>query len=236
MRYIDHFEFIFLDVCNTFMFEVDCFSREERYDKTYFEIGGNHFSKNEINELLWNWYETMNADYQNPDRYENFGNSRFYLKKVLNGQALPESEIKLIEKVIGIHERGVIPTDYQEIIKQLAKGHRLGIISDIWADSPYFFEILDNYNLTDFFERIIFSADIGAIKPSKKIFDTALKNLEIPNSKILYIGDSLLRDIGGSNKAGIASVWISYKRDLKPKNGEMPNRIVEDLTKIFELK
>lgn len=236
MRYIDQFQYIFLDVCRTFMFEVDSFSKEERYDKTYASLGGQYFSKAALNDLLWNWYKTMEADYLNPDCYESFGKSRYYLKKVLNGHSLPEKEMKLIEKVIGIHERGIVPKSHEMTIQNLAKTHQLGIISDIWTDSEYFYEVLNQLNLTPYFERIIFSSDVGAIKPSKKIFEIALENIDLPRSKILYIGDSLKRDIEGSKKVDIASVWISYGRKLEPQNNVVPNRIVEDFTKIFELK
>ncbi|MCY4376337.1 MAG: HAD family hydrolase [Spirochaetaceae bacterium] len=53
------------------------------------------------------------------------------------------------------------------------------------------------------------TTDVGAGKPLRAIFDHALAALDAAPSRSVYVGDSLLRDVGGANGAGMTSVWIN---------------------------
>jgi putative hydrolase of the HAD superfamily len=67
-------------------------------------------------------------------------------------------------------------------------------------------------NLHHFFAHIVTSQKAGCKKPSRGIFDYALKaNNVLPNEAIM-IGDNLVTDIGGALNASIDSVFFNPER------------------------
>ncbi len=80
-----------------------------------------------------------------------------------------------------------------------------------WA--PNGWELIEYYNLTDYFTKIIFSADVGYKKPSPKIFHFINESFPDSNSsEILHIGDDILADVGGALRYGIKALWIENSR------------------------
>lgn len=65
--------------------------------------------------------------------------------------------------------------------------------------------------ITDYFDSIIVSDEIGHTKPSADFFDVAMTSLEhsIHKHEILVVGDNLKSDILGANNYGLKSCWIS---------------------------
>jgi len=77
-------------------------------------------------------------------------------------------------------------------------------------------DVLKKYDLTKYFNRIVFSGDIGWKKPSKKIFTYAFKDMNYSNKdRIIHIGDNLEADIRGALDYGIKAIWIfsTYKKN-----------------------
>ncbi|MHA1975369.1 MAG: HAD family hydrolase [Candidatus Hodarchaeales archaeon] len=109
-----------------------------------------------------------------------------------------------------------------------------------WA--PNGWELMNHYNFTNYFSKIIFSADIGYKKPSSKIFH--LINETFPEShpsNVLHIGDDLLADIGGALEYGIKALWIENSREKGQESdyldhpnylGKIPN--IRDLPDFLE--
>ena len=68
-----------------------------------------------------------------------------------------------------------------------------------------------------FFDGVFVSGLVGATKPARKIFDTALNTLGIENrKKVLMIGDSLKADIAGGTGAGIDTCWCNFRGAVLP--------------------
>lgn len=66
--------------------------------------------------------------------------------------------------------------------------------------------------LTDVFDGIFLSEDIGIEKPNRVFFDRCFS--EVPNMKLdeaIILGDSLTSDILGGINAGIATCWFNPK-------------------------
>ncbi len=101
---------------------------------------------------------------------------------------------------------------YDTLDYLIENGLQLILLSNhSWA--PNGWELVNHYNLTDYFSKIIFSADVGFKKPSPRIFHHI--NEAFPSSKqsdILHVGDDLLTDIDGALKYGIKALWIENSR------------------------
>ncbi|SFP44439.1 HAD family hydrolase [Salibacterium halotolerans] len=63
--------------------------------------------------------------------------------------------------------------------------------------------------LVHYFDYIVISGAFGFGKPDPSIFHHALRLLDTKPEDAAMIGDNLLTDIDGANKAGIRSIWLN---------------------------
>ncbi|MEK4426553.1 HAD family hydrolase [Solibacillus sp. FSL K6-1523] len=70
-----------------------------------------------------------------------------------------------------------------------------------------------NTELNHYFETIIISEEAGFSKPDKRIFELALKKLNVEPEDALFVGDDLEKDIGGCQNTGIKGIWFNPQRN-----------------------
>jgi len=75
--------------------------------------------------------------------------------------------------------------------------------------------LLEAIDLAKHFDAIIVSAEVGATKPQKAIFEAALKALSLPAEHVLHIGDSEREDFQGARDAGMMSLLLSREEQGK---------------------
>jgi putative hydrolase of the HAD superfamily len=101
---------------------------------------------------------------------------------------------------------------------------RLGLISNA-SDVDDVYALLEKFDLTDYFEHIIISADFGMRKPHPEIFLQGLRLFQVKPQDCLMVGDRLDMDILGANQVNMSSIWITrrsihkgtdYRFDIKP--------------------
>ena len=234
MRFIDRFDILLLDMGNTFMFNADRFSENEDYFATYRALGGQALSEERLRRIIDEAFEALVADYNNPACYEHYPRVRHYLERAPSEAGLPEGEIELVRQVFARHEIGVIPPEHVEAIRTLAQNHRLGLVSNIWSDSDLYLRAFDAAGIRQAFEVIVFSSDIGIIKPSPKIFRKAIEAFGADPSGMVFIGDDPLRDIAGARGAGLAAIRINANGQPYPANLPAPDHVVADLRDLLE--
>ncbi len=89
--------------------------------------------------------------------------------------------------------------------------------------------------LDKYFDGFFVSERVGASKPSRRIFDTALRTLGVENrEKVLMIGDSLKADIAGGAGAGLATCWCNFAGQPEPER-EKPTHTICDLHELLEI-
>lgn len=106
----------------------------------------------------------------------------------------------------------VLEADAQEILALLSSRYRLGVISNGYADTQR--PRLAAAGLTDYFETIAVSGELGWAKPDARIFAHALAQLDVAPAAALYVGDSLSHDLAGALAAGL-DFWL-----YRPKGGD----------------
>lgn len=89
-------------------------------------------------------------------------------------------------------------------------GFKLGVISN-WDERLR--PLLRSLDLDRFFAAMIISNEIGWHKPSAQIFQEAVRQLAIPVSSILHVGDSAADDLQGARAAGFSALQI--QRNLR---------------------
>ena len=130
------------------------------------------------------------------------------------------------------HEIGTIPDQYVEILLKLSQTHKLGVISDVWSSSEDYLLHFEEKGIKNIFDLLLFSSDLGIIKPSVKIFHKAIEYFNTELSKIVYIGDSFRRDVQVAKKAGIDAIWINDNLAEKLHQWQ-PDKTVADLADLL---
>jgi len=85
--------------------------------------------------------------------------------------------------------------------------------------------------------RAIFISDrIGISKPNPKLFQKACEALEVPPGQALYVGDHPVKDIDGSNGAGMISVLVNRQgRHAGVTGATKPAHTVQDFGGLLKL-
>jgi putative hydrolase of the HAD superfamily len=89
------------------------------------------------------------------------------------------------------------------LLRLKAQGVKLGIISN-WDERLR--PLLDQLELTPFFDAIVISSEVGYCKPAPEIFREALRLLELPAQQVLHVGDSNDEDVQGASRSGLKAV------------------------------
>ncbi|ETI69119.1 HAD family hydrolase [Neobacillus vireti] len=87
--------------------------------------------------------------------------------------------------------------------------------------------------LVPYFDQIVISGDFGKGKPDPAIFQYALSLMNLENNEVIMVGDNLMTDILGANRAGIKSVWVN--RGQKERNEVIPAYEIQHLEELFSL-
>ena len=105
------------------------------------------------------------------------------------------------------------------------------IISNGFTEVQY--RKLRNSNIEQYFTHVVLSEAVGALKPSREIFEYALKLNNARADETLMIGDSFDADILGAVGAGIDAVYLNNTgRDI-----EIPEKVtqISSLKEVFGL-
>ncbi|MFN3309274.1 MAG: HAD-IA family hydrolase, partial [Anaerolineales bacterium] len=89
-----------------------------------------------------------------------------------------------------------------ELIRSYRKTHRVGLLSNAWDDLR---EFLGNHlRILDIFDEVIISAEVGLIKPDRRIYELAAQKFNVSLSETVFI-DDLLVNVQAAQAAGMNS-------------------------------
>ena len=104
--------------------------------------------------------------------------------------------------------------DAREVVAYLASKYALTVVSNGFAEVQHY--KLEKSGLLPYFQHVVLSEEVGALKPGARIFEVAmaLNRRELPSlgkEEVVMVGDSWGSDIEGAMNAGIDAIWISSK-------------------------
>ncbi len=104
---------------------------------------------------------------------------------------------------------------YEDVVPclQNLSGRRLGVITN--GDAKQQRLKLERMGLTDYFDIVIASGDIGYSKPNEAIFHSACEHAGTILSEVIYVGDDVHTDIVPCEALGIKGIWLN-RRDEVP--------------------
>ena len=89
-----------------------------------------------------------------------------------------------------------------EYIRSLRGKYKTGLISNAWGDLRDF---IVREKFDDAFDKMVISAEVGAMKPDPKIFQIALEQFGLKPKEAVFVDDFLI-NIEGCEKVGIKGI------------------------------
>lgn len=96
------------------------------------------------------------------------------------------------------------------VLKNLHFKYRLGVISN-FAIPECVHTILKNNGLDGFLDLVIISGAVNKRKPSPKIFEDALKFLNISAAEAAFVGDTMDADVAGAKAVGMKAIYLKRR-------------------------
>ena len=119
-----------------------------------------------------------------------------------------------------------------EILKYFKDNNlKIGLVSNTIFSERFHLNELKRFEIYRFLDVALFSSSVGYKKPHQRIFKTCLDRLKVKPDRVIFVGDRLVEDIGGAQKAGIKAI-------LKPKIGRdysapiIPDGRINDLREL----
>ncbi len=105
-------------------------------------------------------------------------------------------------------ENDAIPT----LRKLRDTGYNLGMISNAGDDADVQ-QLARGFGIQSYFDFILTSAACSYRKPHPRIFELALAKWYLLPSEAVMVGDNLIADVQGAQRAGMYGVWINRRAD-----------------------
>jgi len=99
---------------------------------------------------------------------------------------------------------------YEPVLDLLHYAKNNNIKTCAVTDMQAYYQVkkLEKLQVSDYIDYLATSEEAGEEKPSKKIFNLALRKVKLKNNQVIMIGDSLEKDINGAEKLGIKAFNI----------------------------
>lgn len=91
------------------------------------------------------------------------------------------------------------------VLTRLAEHCRLGVVSNFYGNVD---RILADAGIAPLLRVVADSTRVGAMKPDRRIFEHALRELGTPPAATLHVGDSYERDVRAANALGLRTAWL----------------------------
>ena len=184
----------------------------------YFKIYSEH------NDYLWEQYalNKINKDELNKERFA-------YPLRVKNLD-MPEVEEGMQNNYLPLlSEQTVLMPGCIETLDYLKeKGYKLYLVSNGFVEIQH--KKLSGAGLYKYFDKLFFSEEIKAHKPSKVFFDTAIKSTNSKKKESIVIGDNFLADIEGAKNAGLHQIWLCISEASQTEFSFTPTYTITQLT------
>ncbi len=95
----------------------------------------------------------------------------------------------------------------EQLLNQISKQYKTGLVSN-FTYAPVIYAALRKLKINKFFNAVLVSEDAGWRKPNEKIFQEALRRLDVNPEDTVYVGDCPSEDIGGASAMGMKTIFV----------------------------
>ena len=219
--------------------------------------------KNKIEVVFFDLFFTLITPKYNAVRNENdvLGISKekwekyaedddLYLKRATGKEKDPQ---KIIESIVEKININVSKNEIKEILKLREKRFQkslvnvdleiINVLSDIkksgkklclisnadvidvmhWNESP----------LNELFDAIIFSYEVGCLKPQSQIYEIGLKKMNTTSEKCIFVGDGGSDELKGAKELGMKTILVGHLLEKERKDHDILKKIADYYIKDF---
>ena len=132
-------------------------------------------------------------------------------------------------------DHAVLKDDALDLLDSIrTKGFKLALVSNT---PPISHGIIDRLKLRNRFDHIVFSCDVGYLKPDPRIFIKALQGLNVRADETIIVGDKIRTDILGGAILGMRAVLLETRLRASVDNDQnYVNAIICRLSDFFETR
>jgi HAD superfamily hydrolase (TIGR01549 family) len=93
----------------------------------------------------------------------------------------------------------------RELLAELSRKFKLGVVSNFYGNLDV---ILFEAGIREIIQVAADSKRLGIFKPDRRIFEVALKALDLPHGCVAMVGDSLHKDCAPARGLGMYTIWL----------------------------
>lgn len=90
-----------------------------------------------------------------------------------------------------------------EFIRMLRRRYKVGLLSNAFSDLRHY--LTEVWQLSELFDAIIISAEVGVMKPDERIYRLALEQLGVSPEQAVFL-DDFERNVQGAKKVGMKAI------------------------------
>ena len=113
------------------------------------------------------------------------------------------------------------------------RGLHIGMVSNI--DDDQLAHLLALAQLAPYFDSVLSSEQARSCKPDAGIFAEALRRAGCRPEEALFVGDTVLQDVAGAQRAGMRAVLLWHRDDRPPPDGDpRPDHVIRRIPDLLE--
>lgn len=129
-------------------------------------------------------------------------------KEIAKRFKLSDADLKAFEEAFFAGD--VIDRDFLEYIDTLRPTHHVGLISNAWSGLR---DYMTREKVIQFFDSVIISAEVKAVKPDLEIFQIALKQAGVQANEAVFIDDFPV-NITACESLGMKGILFKSPQDV----------------------
>ena len=112
-----------------------------------------------------------------------------------------------------------IESEILQMVRDLRAIVKMGLISNV---APEEVAAWDGCALAPYFDVVVFSYQVGLMKPEAQIYHLACERLGVSPDVAMFVGDGASRELEGAASAGLAPHWATWFADRWPTGVRSP--------------
>jgi HAD superfamily hydrolase (TIGR01509 family) len=132
----------------------------------------------------------------------------------------------------GFIERISLSEGARETLERVGARYALALMTN--GPAPLRRAELDHLGITDYFEAIVISSEVGFTKPDPQFFMQALVDFGCRAGDAVMVGDDPFEDVIGAKATGLKSVWFNPRVASLPDDTPAPDVEIRLLSELPE--
>lgn len=116
------------------------------------------------------------------------------------------------------------------VLDELKKQYRMAAVSD--GQTPWAVPEMQSLGLGKEFEFVLVSGDYGFRKPDQRMYEMALKKMNLLPEEVIFVGNDMYRDVWGANQAGMRTVFFQSNQGDQRSRGVEADYIIYHINQL----